>query len=440
MEENNWKNGTKCVQSGYRPKAGEARILPLYQSTTFFYDDANHVAELFDLKAAGHFYSRLSNPTCEGLEQKIAALEGGVGALAVSSGQSACMYSILNICRSGQHIVAASTLYGGTYTLLAGTLKQMGIEVSFVDPEAGDDEILAAFRPETRALYGETIGNPGLNVLDFDKFSRIARQADVPLIIDNTFGTPYLCRPLELGADIVLHSSTKYLDGHATSLGGIIVDGGKYNWDNGKYPELSQPDASYHGMCYTEAFGPAAYITKARVHLLRDMGNCMSPFNAFLTNLGAETLHLRMRRHCDNALALAEWLERQEAVAWVNYPGLPGHPSYERAQRYLPQGASGVITFGLKRGAEAGKRFINRVKLAALVVHVGDARSCVLHPASTTHRQLSEEEQIASGVRPEMVRVSVGIEDVEDIIADFAQALGEANSTGKKPLFRPLTL
>lgn len=423
MSKNNWRRGTQCVQSGYTPEVGAARVLPVYQSTTFFYDDADQVARLFDLSEAGHFYSRLSNPTCAALEQKMAELEGGVGALAVSSGQSATTYALLNICRAGQHVVAASTLYGGTFALLANTFKQFGIDVTFVDPAADAATLRAAFRPETRALYGETIGNPGLNVLDFDKFASVAQAAGVPFIVDNTFATPFLCRPLELGADIVVHSSSKFIDGHATSIGGIIVDGGTFDWNSGKYPELSEPDASYHGMRYTEAFGTAAYITKARTHLLRDLGSIMSPFSAFLTNLGLETLHLRMRRHCDNALALAQWLQRQDAVAWVDYPGLPSHQSYALAQRYLPQGAGGVLTFGLKGGFEAGKRFVNSVKLAALVVHVGDIRTGVLLPASTTHRQLSAAEQIASGVRPELIRVSVGIEDIEDLIADFEQAL-----------------
>ena len=423
MSGSKWQIGTNCVQAGYQPKVGDPRILPVYQSTTFYYEEADHVADLFDLSAAGHFYSRLSNPTVEALEQKVAALEGGVGAIGVSSGQSASLFSILNICSSGQHVVAASTLYGGTYALFSNTLKKMGIEVSFVDPEASAEELLQSFRQETRALFAETIGNPGLNVLDFDKFSQVAKAADVPLIIDNTFGTPVLCRPLELGADIVLHSTTKYIDGHATSVGGMIVDGGKYNWANGKYPELTEPDTSYHGLRYLEAFGPAAYVIKARTHLLRDMGNIMSPFSAFLTTLGLETLHLRMRKHSDNALAAALWLEQQEQVAWVNYPGLKSHPSYALTQRYLPQGASGVVTFGLKGGAEASKRFINNVKLAALVVHVGDIRTGVLHPASTTHRQLSTEEQISSGVSPDLIRASIGIEEIEDIIADFAQAM-----------------
>lgn len=417
---------TRAVQGGWEPKPSEPRILPIYQSTTYFYDDADHVAKLFDLTAEGHMYTRISNPTLSAFEERLNLLEDGVGAVAVSSGQSATTLALLNICQAGQHIVAASTLYGGSYTLLSTTFKKFGIEVSFVDPEASAEEIIREFRPETRSLFAESIGNPGLNVLDFEKFSHIARSMDVPLIIDNTFPTPYLCHPLEHGANIVIHSSTKYIDGHATSIGGIIVDGGNFNWDNGKYPEITEPDPSYHGLSYWDTFGSQAYIVKARVQLLRDLGTCLSPFNAFLMNLGLETLSLRMAKHSENALKLAQYLEAHPQVAWVNYPGLASHPSHEQARKYLPLGCSGVLTFGLKGGLATGKKFINGVKLAALVVHVGDVRTSVLHPASTTHSQMSEEEQLASGVTPDLIRVSVGIEDIEDIIADFDQAIANA--------------
>lgn len=419
----NWKIETVAVQGGYEPKSGEARIVPIVQSTTFKYDNAAQVTRLFDLEEAGFFYTRLANPTSDAFEQKIAQMEGGVGALATSAGQAATTLSIFNICQAGQHFITASTLYGGTYNLFACTLPKMGIEVTFVDPEAPADEILKAFRPNTRALFAETIGNPGLNVLDFAKFSAIAQQKQVPLIIDSTFATPYLCRPFEHGANIVIHSATKYIDGHATSVGGVIVDGGNFNWDNGRYPELTEPDDSYHGLQYVKSFGPLAYIIKARVQLMRDMGMTPSPFNSFLFNHGLHTLPLRMQRHSENALAVATFLETHKSVSWVCYPGLASHPSHERATKYLPKGSSGVLTFGIKGGAEAGRKFMEATKLIALVVHVGDARSCVLHPASTTHRQLSEEQQISSGVAPDLIRLSVGIENAEDIIADIDQAL-----------------
>jgi len=418
-----WKIETLAIQAGYSPKATEPRIVPIMQSTTFKYDSAEHVAKLFDLDAGDPFYTRLGNPTTSAFEGKIAAMEGGVGALATSAGQAASTLSILNICRSGQHIVAASTLYGGTYSLFANTLPKMGIEVSFVDPEAPLADLKKHFRPETRAIFAETIGNPGLNVLDFDKFAALAREMNVPLIIDNTFGTPYLCRPLELGAHIVIHSTTKYIDGHATSVGGVIVDGGNFDWSTGKYPEMTEPDPSYHGLRYVEKFGTLAYIVKARVQLMRDLGTTPAPLNSFLNNLGLETVALRMERHCYNALELARYLEKHPLVSWVKYPGLPSHPSYARTQKYLPKGASGVMTFGIKGGKDAGVKFMESTKLIALVVHVGDARSCVLHPASTTHRQLTPEQQIASGVTPDLIRLSVGIEHIDDIIADVEQAL-----------------
>jgi O-acetylhomoserine (thiol)-lyase len=419
----NWKIETQAIQGGYEPKPGDPRVVTICQSTTFKYDSADHVAKLFDLEVAGHFYTRLGNPTTDAFEQKIAMMEGGVAALGTSSGQAATTLSLFNICQAGQHFVTASTLYGGTYNLFAATLPKMGIEVTFVDPEAPAEEILKAFRPNTRALFAETIGNPGLNVLDFAKFSAIAKEKRVPLIIDSTFATPYLCRPFEHGANIVVHSTTKYIDGHATSVGGVIVDGGNFDWAAGNYPELTEPDDSYHGLQYVKTFGPAAYIVKARVQLMRDLGTTPAPMNSFLFNQGLQTLPLRMQRHSDNALAVARFLESHPAVSWVKYPGLASHPSHDRAQKYLPKGCSGVLTFGIKGGATAGKKFMESCQLIALVVHVGDARSCVLHPASTTHRQLSEEQQISSGVTPDLIRLSVGIEHEDDIIADIDQAL-----------------
>ncbi len=418
-----WKIDTIAVQGGYEPRSGEPRVLPVVQSTTFKYEDAGHVSKLFDLEAAGFFYSRLANPTTDAFERKIAQMERGPGAMATSSGQAAITLAILNICSSGQHIVAASTLYGGTYNLFSTTLPKMGIEVTFVDPEASSEDILKAFRHETRCLYAETIGNPGLNILDFEKFSAVAHDRKCPLIIDNTLATPYLCRPFELGADIIVHSATKYMDGHATSVGGVIVDGGRFDWGCGRYPELTEPDESYHGIRYLNNFGDLAYIIKARVQLMRDLGPTQAPLNSFLFNLGVETLHLRMQRHSENALAVAKFLQGHPLVSWVCYPGLENHPSHERAKKYLPKGASGVLTFGIKGGMEAGRKFMEGTRLIALVVHVGDARSCVLHPASTTHRQLTEEQQISSGVTPDLIRLSIGIEDAGDIIADIDQAL-----------------
>lgn len=418
-----WKIETQAIQGGYTPKSGDPRVVTICQSTTFKYDSADHVTKLFDLEEAGFFYTRLGNPTTDAFEQKLAMMEGGVGALATSSGQAATTLSIFNICQAGQHFVTASTLYGGTYNLFACTLSKMGIEVTFVDPEAPADEILAAFRPNTKALFAETIGNPGLNVLDFEKFSAIAKEKGVPLIIDSTFATPYLCRPFEHGANVVVHSATKYIDGLATSVGGVIIDGGNFDWGNGRFPELTEPDSSYHGLQYVKTFGNLAYIIKARVQLMRDIGTTPSPFNSFLFTNGLQTLSLRMQRHSDNALALAQFLESHPSVSWVKYPGLKSHASHDRAQKYLPMGCSGVLTFGIKGGAEAGKKFMEACRLVALVVHVGDARSCVLHPASTTHRQLTAEQQTASGVTPDLIRLSVGIEHIDDIIADVDQAL-----------------
>ena len=422
----NWKLETKAIQEGYKPQSSEPRVLPIVQSTTYKYDSYEHLAKLFDLEEEGHIYSRISNPTVEALEKKVAAMEGGVGAVAFSSGQAAISAAILNICEKGGHIVAASTLYGGTYTLFTNTLSKLGLEVSFVDPNASVKEIKDAFKDNTRVLYGETIGNPGLNVLDFEKFAKISGEMQVPFMVDNTFPTPFLCNPFEHGTNIIVHSSTKYIDGHATSLGGLIVDGGNFDWTNGKYPGVTDPDPSYHGLSYTKTFGEAAYIVKVRVQWLRDLGACLSPFNAFLTHKGLETIHLRMERHSQNAQRVAEYLQNHKKVAWVNYPGLKNHPTYDLAQKYLPKGCSGVLTFGIKGGREACTRFQDNVKLIALVVHVGDLRSCVLHPASTTHRQLTDEQQIACGVQPDMVRLSIGIEHIDDLLEDIEQALSYA--------------
>ena len=415
---------TICIQGGYEPKNGEPRILPIFQSTTYKYDEADEVAKLFDLEAAGHMYSRISNPTVEALEKKIAEMEGGVGAMATSSGQAANLIAILTICNAGEHVLAMSNLYGGTFTLFTSTLKKMGIEVTFVDHRADDREISSKIQANTKLIFGETIGNPGVDVLDIQRIAEIAHENSIPLVIDNTFATPYLCRPFEFGADIVTHSTTKYIDGHATSVGGIIVDSGKFDWkSSGKFPHLTEADPSYHGLSYTEKFGAAAYITKARVAFLRDMGSTMSPFNAFLTNLGVETLALRMERHSSNALAAARFLESHPNVSWVNYPLLESSQSFDLARKYLSGGASGIIAFGVKGGVESGKKFIDSLELASLVVHVGDKRTHVLHPASMTHRQLSQEQQIKAGIKPDMIRLSVGIENIDDILADLDQAL-----------------
>lgn len=423
--EKKWLKGTICIQGGYTPKNGEPRVLPIVQSTTYKYDDPDYVEGLFNLEVSGHMYTRISNPTVSALEEKFSLLEGGVGSVAVSSGQAAVFFSIINICDKGDHILAASTLYGGTVNLLCVTLKKFGIDVTLVDPDAAKDEILSLATDRTRLIFGETIGNPGLNILDFNKFSSIAKELNVPLVIDNTLATPYLCNPFDLGANIVVHSTSKYSDGHAQALGGIVVDGGNFNWNNGKYPELVDPDESYHGISYVESFKESAYITKLRVTLLRDLGATPSPFNAYLTNLGLETLHLRMERHSKNALELARWLKHHPKVSWVNYPYLEDSKEYKKACKYLNGGASGILTFGIKGGVEEAKKFTKALKLAALVVHLGDARTSVLHPATTTHNQLSEKEQIAAGVAPDLMRVSVGIEDIDDIKADFENALNQ---------------
>lgn len=418
-----YKPETLMVQAGYDPKNGEARVMPIVQSTTYKYESADEVAALFDLSKEGHMYSRISNPTVEAVEKKLAILEGGVGALATSSGQAATLLSILTICNQGEHVVAFNNLYGGTYTLLTSTLKKFGIESTLVPFTASDQEVREAFQPNTKLLLGETIGNPGVEVLDIERAAKLAHAAGVPLFIDNTFGTPYLCRPIDFGADIVLHSATKFLDGHATSLGGFIVDSGKFDWNKGKFPHLTDPDPNYHGLSYTESFKEKAFITKARAVFLRDFGTTMSPFNAFLINLGMETLHLRMQRHSENALAVAQALEQSPHVEWVNYPLLESNPSYSLAKKYLPLGASGIISFGLKGDWQRGKEFINRLKLATLVVHVGDLRTHVLHPASMTHRQLSPQALARAGIKENMIRLSVGIENVDDIIADLLTAM-----------------
>lgn len=421
-----YRFNTNCVQGTYRPEPGEPRVLPIVQSTTFSFDDSDYVADLFDLKVGGSFYTRIGNPTTDGFEGKMNLLEGGVGALALSSGQSASFFAIINICQAGDHVISSSNIYGGTFNLFDVSLRKLGIDFTFVDPDSSEEEILACAKPNTKAIFGETIANPGMNVLDFMKFSSVAGKLDVPFIVDNTLATPYLCRPFEHGANIVVHSATKYTDGHATSVGGIIIDGGNFNWDNGKFPGLTEPDPSYHGLKYVEAAGPAAYITKARVQLLRDYGCTPSPFNAFLFHLGLETLHLRMERHSENALKLAEFLSSHPCVEWVKYPGLKSDPYFELGRKYLPKGASGILSFGIKGGAEAGKALIKHLDLVHLVVHLGDLRTSILHPASTTHRQLSEQQQVEAGILPEMIRVSIGIEDIEDIVADFDKALNAA--------------
>lgn len=415
--------GTRCVQGGYIPGNTEARTMPIVQSTTYKYDKADDLADVFDLKDGSFMYTRLGNPSLSWLEEKVALLEGGVAALNTASGQAATLFSIINITRAGQHIIALSNLYGGTHTLLGSQLPRFGIEVTFVEPDLSLEELKTYVRPETRCVFAEVLGNPALEVLDFEKVSALAQFADVPLIVDNTFPTPMLCQPLKHGANIVVHSATKYLDGHATSVGGVIIDGGNFNWDNGKYPELTTPDHDYHGLVYTEAFGAAAYIAKARAGLLRDIGATMAPMNAFLINLGIETLALRMERHSENAQIVAEYLANHPKVEWVNYPGLENNPSHALAEKYLPNGCSGVVSFGPKGGAAAAKAVIDNMKLATLVTHVGDLRSHMIHPASTTHRQLSDADLEAAGVKPNLIRFNVGIENIEDILADIDQAL-----------------
>lgn len=417
--------GTLCVRAGWNPKNGEPIEVPIVQSTTFKYDNSEEMAMLFDLKKEGYFYTRLQNPTNDAVAAKIAAMEGGVGAVLTSSGQAANFYAVFNICEAGSHIVASSEIYGGTYNLFGVTLKKLGIECTFVNPEATEEEIQKAFRPNTRAMFGETISNPGCRVLDFDKFARLAHRNGVPLIVDNTFATPINCRPFEWGADIVTHSTTKYMDGHATQVGGCVVDSGNFAWDDhaDKYPGLCTPDESYHGLTYTKAFGRMGYITKLVAQLMRDLGSIPAPQNSFLLNLGLETLALRMRRHCENAQKVAEFLAADGRVAWVRYPGLPSDSCHALAEKYLPKGSCGVMAFGLKGDRETAIKFMDSLEMINIVTHVADVRTCVLHPASHTHRQLSDEQLREAGVAPDLIRLSVGIEDVEDILDDIKQAL-----------------
>lgn len=419
------KKATQCVQGGWTPKNGEPRVLPIYQSTTFKYDDSDKMARLFDLKDEGYFYTRLANPTNDSVARKIADLEGGVGAVLTSSGQAASFYSVFNICEAGDHLICSQTVYGGTFNLFGVTLKKLGIDCTFVNQDASDEEIEAAFRPNTKCFFGETLSNPGVQVFDIERFARIAHQHGVPLIVDNTFATPINCRPFEWGADIVVHSTTKYMDGHALTVGGVVVDGGTFDWaaHADKFPGLTLPDESYHGLVYAEKFGRAAYITKLVAQLMRDLGSIPSPMNAFLLNIGLETLHLRMPQHCKNAQAVAEFLEQHPQVAWVHYPGLKSDASYQLAQKYLPHGTCGVMSFGLKGTREDAVAFMDRLKMIAIVTHVADARSCILHPASHTHRQLTDEQLQAAGIASDLMRLSVGIEDKDDIIEDLRQAL-----------------
>lgn len=417
------KKETVCLHGGYKPENGQARALPIYQSTTFRYENADEVARLFDLTQGGFFYSRLGNPTVDAVEKKLAMLEGGVGALCTSSGQAANMLAVLNIANAGDHVISTTNIYGGTFNLFNTTLRKLGIDTTFINPDMTDQDIEKLIRPNTRLIFGETLANPALTVLDLERFANLAHRHNLPFIVDNTFATPILCRPFEYGVDVVVHSSTKYLDGHAIQVGGAIIDSGKFDWTNGKFPEFTEPDPSYHGLVYSEAFGNLAYIIKARVQLMRDMGCCQSAQGAFYTNLGLETLPLRMRAHSDNALALARWLSTHEKISSVSYPALPGDSSYEMALKYLPDGASGVISFTIKGGKKEAIKFINSLKLVSLEVHVADIRSCILHPASSTHRQLTNEQLEQAGVSPGLMRLSVGLENIEDIIEDIEQAL-----------------
>jgi O-acetylhomoserine (thiol)-lyase len=418
-----WNIETQCVHEGYHSKNGEPLVLPIYQSTTYRYESAEQIAKLFDMEIPGHMYTRISNPTVESVENKIAALEGGIGALCTSSGQSASFIAVMNICQCGDHIVSSNSIYGGTFNLFEHTLRKMGIEVTFVNPDDSPEELKRAFKPNTKAMFGETISNPQISVLDIEKFAVVAHENGVPLIVDNTFATPFLLKPFQYGTDIIVHSTTKYMDGHATSVGGVIVDSGKFNWQNGKFELLAKPDASYHDMVYTDTFGNAAYISKARLQYMRDIGNCMSPMNAFLLNIGLETLHLRMERHSDNALKVAQHLQHCDQILSVSYPGLTNDKYHPLAQKYLPKGCCGVVSFHIKGGKEAAMYFMNHLQLAAIAVHVADARTIVLHPASSTHRQLSDAQLLEAGIEPDLIRFSVGIENVDDIIADIDNAL-----------------
>ena len=417
------KLATQCLHEGYSPKNGEPLALPIYQSTTYKYDSTEHIGKLFDLTADGHMYSRISNPTIDAVEKKIAALEGGIGALCTTSGQAATLISILNILQAGDSFISTSTIYGGTINLFSVTLKRFGIECIFVDPDSSKEEIQKLFKPTTKAVFGETIANPAIAIFDIEKFASIAHENNVPLIVDNTFATPILCRPIEFGADIVIHSTTKYMDGHAVQLGGVIVDSGKFDWKNGKFPEFTSPDPSYHGIIYTDHFQSAAYIAKARVQLMRDLGVYPSAHAGFLLNLGLETLAVRMKQYCINATAVAEFLNNHNNILSVSYPMLDGSKDSDLQKKYLPNGCSGVISLCVKGGKEAAVKFMDSLNLASCVVHVADIRTCVLHPASSTHRQLSEQQLIDASINPGMVRLSVGLEDVSDIIADIKQSL-----------------
>ncbi len=421
----NYSIETKCVQSGWQPKKGEPRVVPIYQSTTFKYDTSEQMGRLFDLEDSGYFYTRLQNPTNDAVAAKICDLEGGYAAMLTSSGQAASFYAIMNIVEAGDHIICASAVYGGTYNLYAHTIRKMGVEATFVDPHASEEELNAAFRDNTKAVFGESIANPALVVLDIEKFAKAAHAHGVPLIIDNTFATPINCHPFEWGADIVIHSTTKYMDGHAVAVGGAIVDSGNFDWEANaeKFPGLTTPDETYHGIVYTQKFGKGAYITKATAQLMRDLGSIQSPQNAFLLNVGLETLHLRVPRHCENAKKVAQYLKKHEKVAWVNCAMIEGDKYYELAQKYMPNGTCGVITFGLKGGRDASVAMMDHLELTAIVTHVADSRTCVLHPASHTHRQMNEKELLEAGVQPDLIRFSVGTENADDIIADLEQAL-----------------
>jgi len=423
----NYNINTICVQGGYEPKKGEPRVVPIVQSTTFKYESSQQMGDLFDLKDTGYFYTRLANPTNDAVARKICQLEGGVAAILTSSGQAANFYAILNIAGAGDHIIASSAIYGGTYNLLANTMKNMGIEATFVDPDISAEELESKFKPNTKLVFGETIANPSLKILDIEKFAQAAHMNGVPLIVDNTFPTPIFCRPFEWGVDIVTHSTTKYMNGSANAVGGVVVDSGNFDWEkySEKFPGLTTPDATYHGIVYTKSFGKGAYITKMTTNLMRDLGAIPSPQNSFYLGVGLETLHLRMERHYENALALAKHLQNHPKVSWVSFPGLENDSQYALAQKYLPNGICGVISFGVVGGREAAVNFMDSLKLAAIVTHVADARTCVLHPASTTHRQMNDNELAAAGVSPDLIRMSVGIEDIRDIIADVDQALGK---------------
>ena len=426
MADENRSLGTICVQGGYTPKNGEPRQIPIIQSTTFKYDTSDEMGKLFDLEASGYFYSRLQNPTCDMVAAKLTQLEGGTAGMLTSSGQAANFFALFNICNAGDHIVSSSSIYGGTFNLISVTMAKMGITATFVSPDATDEELDAAFQPNTKAVFGETIANPALTVLDIERFANAAHRHGVPLIVDNTFATPVNCRPIEWGADIVTHSTTKYIDGHGGTVGGAIIDGGKFDWmaHADKFPGLTTPDESYHGITYAERFGQGgAFITKATAQLMRDFGCTQSPINAYMINLGLESLHVRMARHCENGQAVAEFLAGHPKIAYVDYCGLPGNAYHAAAQKYLPNGSCGVVSFGVKGGREAAKTFMGNLKIAAIETHVADARTCCLHPASTTHRQMNDEQLAAAGVKPDLVRMSCGLEDKADLIADIAQAL-----------------